>query len=64
MCDYSLEFYRSRPAQAGEKYETCCFPSGTVGFIAPVCTENLIRIDWVSESPERQRRWPHYFASS
>ncbi len=35
MCDYSLEDYRSRPAQAGEKYETCCFPSGTVGFIAP-----------------------------
>ena len=35
MCDFSLELYRSRPAQAGEKYETCCFPSGTVGFIAP-----------------------------
>lgn len=35
MCDYSLELYRSRPAQAGEKYETCCFPSGSVGFIAP-----------------------------
>jgi len=27
-----------------------------------VCTENLIRIDWPSESPERQRQWPHYFA--
>jgi hypothetical protein len=35
MCDYSLEVYRSRPAQAGETYETRCFPSGTVGFIAP-----------------------------
>ena len=35
MCDYSLEFYRSRPAQVGEKYETRCFPSGSVGFIAP-----------------------------
>jgi hypothetical protein len=23
-----------------------------------VCTENLIRIDWASESPEPQRRWP------
>lgn len=28
-----------------------------------VCTENLIRIDWASESPEPQRRWPHCFAS-
>jgi len=35
MCDYSLELYRSRPAQVGESYETYRFPSGTVGFIAP-----------------------------
>jgi len=41
-------------------------PSAGAGerqFLA-VCTENLIRIDWVRESPERQRRWPHYFALS
>ncbi|MGH6891308.1 MAG: autotransporter outer membrane beta-barrel domain-containing protein [Dongiaceae bacterium] len=31
---------------------------------AGVCTENLIRIDWASESPERQRRWPRCSASS
>ena len=26
---------------------------------AGVCTENLIRIDCVTESPKRQRRWTH-----
>jgi len=35
MCDYSLETYRSRPAQVGERYETHQFPSFSVGFIAP-----------------------------
>jgi hypothetical protein len=35
MCDYSLEQYHSRPAVAGERYETHRFPSGTVGFVAP-----------------------------
>lgn len=35
MCDYSLEVYRSRPAQAGERYQTHLFSSGTIGFIAP-----------------------------
>jgi hypothetical protein len=35
MCDYSLEHYRSRPAQLGEKYETHQFESRSVGFIAP-----------------------------
>jgi hypothetical protein len=29
-----------------------------------VCIENLIRIDCVSESPKRQRRWWRCFASS
>ncbi len=33
MCDYSLEAYRSRPAQQGEVYETIRFPSGSVGFV-------------------------------
>jgi hypothetical protein len=33
--DYSLETYRSRPAQLGEKYETHQFPSFSIGFIAP-----------------------------
>ena len=35
MCDYSLEMYRSRPAQAGEEYQTRRFPSGSIGFAAP-----------------------------
>jgi hypothetical protein len=35
MCDYSLEMYRSRPAQLGERYETHRFESTSVGFIAP-----------------------------
>jgi hypothetical protein len=35
MCDYSLEMYRSRPAQAGEQYATHRFPSGTVGLVSP-----------------------------
>jgi hypothetical protein len=35
MCDYSLETYRSRPAQLGERYETRQFQSSSVGFVAP-----------------------------
>lgn len=42
MCDYSLEMYRSRPAQAGETYETFRFPSGTVGFTAPGDTSTAV----------------------
>jgi hypothetical protein len=35
MCDYSLEMYRSRPAQKGEEYISNRFPTGTVGFVCP-----------------------------
>jgi hypothetical protein len=35
MCDFSLEMYRSRPARAGERYETQRFPSGSIGLISP-----------------------------
>ncbi len=42
MCDYSLELYRSRPAQQGEKYRTHRFPSGSVGFIAPGDTSTAV----------------------
>ena len=35
MCDYSLEMYRSRPAEAGETYQTHRFTSGSIGFITP-----------------------------
>ena len=42
MCDYSLEEYRSRPAQEGEKYQTHRFRSGSVGFIAPGDTSTAV----------------------
>ena len=35
MCDYSLEMYQSRPARAGERYETHRFHSGSIGFVSP-----------------------------
>jgi hypothetical protein len=38
MCDYSLEAYRSRPAEIGEKFTLERFPSGSMGFTAgPIC---------------------------
>lgn len=42
MCDYSLELYRSRPAQEGETYRSHRFPSHTVGFISEGDTETAI----------------------
>lgn len=35
MCDYSLEMYASRPARAGEQYQTTVFPSGSIGLVSP-----------------------------
>ena len=35
MCDYSLESYRSRPAQVGEKYVISRFESGSIGLASP-----------------------------
>ena len=32
MCDYSLEVYRSQPAEAGERYQLERFASGSMGF--------------------------------
>jgi hypothetical protein len=38
MCDYSLEGYRSRPAEEGEKLTLERFPSGSMGFTTvPAC---------------------------
>ncbi len=38
MCDYSLEAYRSRPAEEGEKLTLERFPSGSIGFTTgPAC---------------------------
>ena len=34
MCDFSLEAYRSRPAEEGEKLTLERFPSGSMGFTA------------------------------
>ena len=42
MCDYSLEMYRSRPARAGERYETHRFASGSIGFVSPGATDVAI----------------------
>lgn len=33
ICDYSLELYRSRPAQVEENLTLHRFPSGTLGFV-------------------------------
>jgi hypothetical protein len=63
MCDYSLESYRSRPAQLGEKYETHQFPSYSIGFIAPgdpstaVCMayDMELRLEGISERIQRAK---------
>ena len=61
MCDCSLETYRSRPAQLGEKYETHKFPSFSIGFIAPgdpstaVCMacDTKLRLEGIPEKVQR-----------
>ena len=35
MCDYSLQYVKSRPAKVGEKLKTHHFNTGTIGFAAP-----------------------------
>jgi hypothetical protein len=63
MCDYSLESYRSRPAQLGEKYETHQFQSLSIGFIAPgdpltaVCMacDTKLRLEGIPERIQRVR---------
>ena len=62
MCDYSLEHYRSRPAQLGEKYVTHLFASRSIGFIAPgdpttaVCMacDTKLRLERIPESVQRR----------
>ena len=68
MCDYSLEMYRSRPAQLGELYETHQFGSLSVGFIAPgdpstaVCMayDTTLKLEGI---PERIQRNKHVSAN-
>jgi hypothetical protein len=63
MCDYSLEAYRSRPAQLGEKYETHLFESHSIGFVAPgdpstaVCMEcdMKLRLEGIPERIQRAK---------
>jgi hypothetical protein len=62
MCDYSLEHYRSRPAQLGEKYETHQFESRSIGFIAPgdagtaICMacDTKLRLEGIPEMLQRR----------
>ena len=42
MCDYSLEAYRSRPAEAGEKLTLERFPSGSMGFTAGAVCDTAV----------------------
>ena len=68
MCDYSLEMYRSRPAQLGELYETHQFGSLSVGFISPgdpstaVCMayDTALKLEGI---PERIQRTKHVSAN-
>ena len=61
MCDYSLEVYRSRPAQLGERYETHEFGSLSIGFIAPgdpsiaVCMacDTTLRLEGIPERVQK-----------
>ena len=63
MCDYSLEAYRSRPAQRGERYETHQFPSYSIGFIAPgdrstaICMacDTKLRLEGIPERVQRAK---------
>ena len=64
MCDYSLEHYRSRPAQLGEKYETHQFENWSIGFIAPgdastaICMacDTKLRLEGIPERIQRRLR--------
>ena len=61
MCDYSLEAYRSKPAQEGVGYETHRFTSHSIGFIAPadvvtaVCMASGMRLR-LENIPENVQR--------
>ena len=62
MCDYSLEMYRSRPAEEGVGYESHRFPSHSIGFIEPgdtrtaVCMScgTTLRLENVPEQLQRE----------
>ena len=61
MCDYSLEVYRSQPAEAGERYQLERFASGSMGFTSgktcdtAVCVpaDAHLRLEGISETLQR-----------
>jgi hypothetical protein len=61
MCDYSLELYRSRPAETEQQYTLHRFPSGTMGFVAgrdcetAVCVPEgaRLQLEGISETVQR-----------
>ena len=63
MCDYSLETYRSRPAQKGEKYTLIRFRSRSMGFASPgdcgtaVCLQSDTRLELSDIPIELQQRY-------
>ncbi len=62
MCDYSLEAYRTRPAQTGEKYVTHRFDRGSIGLASPAdCTtavcmqpDTKLRLEGIPEDVQRR----------
>ena len=58
MCDYSLESYRTRPAQNGEKYVITRFEGDSVGLASPgdcstaVCvpSDTQLRLEGIPEA--------------
>lgn len=63
MCDYSLESYASRPAQAGETLVIHRFPSGSMGFVAPdntacaTCLQAGTELTLTDLPPDFTDRW-------
>jgi hypothetical protein len=58
MCDYSLEAYRTQPAEKGETYVLDRFPSGSMGFTAQagcgiaacIPADTQLRLDGIGEA--------------
>jgi hypothetical protein len=60
MCDYSIEMYRSRPAQTGEKYVLTRFGSGSLGLASPGDCDTAVCVPYetrllLEDVPERLR---------
>jgi hypothetical protein len=61
MCDYSLEAYRTRPAEVGEKLTLERFPSGSMGFATgPRCdlavcvaADTQLRLEGIGETVQK-----------